>query len=62
MRSGRKAENHIMSSLLLTAPAVEPLSLAEARAFLRVETADDDDLIRALIAARACMWKRRRAR
>jgi uncharacterized phiE125 gp8 family phage protein len=50
MRSGRKAENHIMSSLLLTAPAVEPLSLAEARAFLRVETADDDDLIRALIA------------
>jgi uncharacterized phiE125 gp8 family phage protein len=40
-----------MSSLLLTAPAVEPLSLAEAKAFLRVETSDDDDVITALIAA-----------
>jgi uncharacterized phiE125 gp8 family phage protein len=39
-----------MSSLLLTAPAVEPLSLNEARAFLRVETNDDDELIAALIA------------
>ena len=39
-----------MSSLLLTAPAVEPLSLAEAKAFLRVETSDDDDVISALIA------------
>ncbi|MDO9414027.1 MAG: head-tail connector protein [Pseudolabrys sp.] len=40
-----------MSSLLLTAPAVEPLSLAEAKAFLRVEHNDDDDVIGALIAA-----------
>jgi uncharacterized phiE125 gp8 family phage protein len=40
-----------MSSVLLTAPAAEPLSLAEAKAFLRVETADDDALIAALIAA-----------
>ena len=39
-----------MSSLLLTAPAIEPLSLAEAKAFLRVETGDDDDVIAALIA------------
>lgn len=39
-----------MSSILLTAPAAEPLTLAEARAFLRVEHTDDDDLIAALIA------------
>jgi uncharacterized phiE125 gp8 family phage protein len=39
-----------MSSLLLTAPAVEPLSLDEARDYLRVETNDDDALIGALIA------------
>jgi uncharacterized phiE125 gp8 family phage protein len=40
-----------MSAILLSAPAVEPLSLAEAKAFLRVEHADDDDVIAALIAA-----------
>jgi len=40
-----------MSSILLTAPAVEPLSLAEAKAFLRVEHNDDDDVIGALIAS-----------
>lgn len=40
-----------MSSILLSAPAAEPLSLAEAKAFLRVEHADDDDVIGALIAA-----------
>jgi uncharacterized phiE125 gp8 family phage protein len=39
-----------MSSILLTAPAIEPLSLAEAKAFLRVETSDDDGVIGALIA------------
>jgi len=39
-----------MSSILLTAPAAEPLALDEARAFLRVEHHDDDDLIGALIA------------
>ena len=40
-----------MASILLTPPAVEPLSLAEAKDFLRVDTADDDPLIAALIAA-----------
>jgi uncharacterized phiE125 gp8 family phage protein len=39
-----------MTSILLIAPAVEPLSLAEAKAFLRMETGDDDALITALIA------------
>jgi uncharacterized phiE125 gp8 family phage protein len=40
-----------MSGILLTGPAVEPISLAEAKAFLRIEHNDDDDTITALIAA-----------
>jgi uncharacterized phiE125 gp8 family phage protein len=39
-----------MSSILLDGPAVEPVSLAEAKAYLRVEHEDDDDTIAALIA------------
>jgi len=39
-----------MSSILLTGPAAEPLSLEEAKTFLRVEHSDDDEVIRALIA------------
>jgi uncharacterized phiE125 gp8 family phage protein len=40
-----------MSSILLTAPAVEPVALADAKAYLRVAIDDDDAVIAALIAA-----------
>lgn len=39
-----------MPSILLAGPAVEPITLAEAKHFLRVEHDDDDDVITALIA------------
>lgn len=39
-----------MSSLLLTAPAVEPVALDEMKAYLRVEHGDDDAVIAVLIA------------
>lgn len=40
-----------MPSILLTPPALDPVSLDEARAFLRVEHHDDDDTIAALVAS-----------
>jgi uncharacterized phiE125 gp8 family phage protein len=40
-----------MSAILLNAPAFEPVTLEDAKAFLRVEHDDDDDTIAALIAA-----------
>jgi uncharacterized phiE125 gp8 family phage protein len=43
-----------MSSILLTPPAVEPVALTDAKAWLRVEHDDDDDVIAALIAGARC--------
>jgi uncharacterized phiE125 gp8 family phage protein len=40
-----------MSAILLTPPAAEPWTVAEAKSFLRVENDDDDAVIGALIAA-----------
>ena len=40
-----------MPAILLTVPALEPLSLQEAKAYLRVEIDDDNDLIAALIVS-----------
>ena len=40
-----------MSSILLTLPAAEPLSRADAKRFIRLEHDADDDLIDALIAS-----------
>jgi uncharacterized phiE125 gp8 family phage protein len=40
-----------MPAFLLTAPAAEPLSLDDAKAFLRVEHDDDDAVIAALVAS-----------
>ncbi|MBV9347031.1 MAG: phage head-tail connector protein [Pseudolabrys sp.] len=39
-----------MSAILLSPPATEPLSLAEAKAWLRIEHDDENDVIAALIA------------
>ena len=40
-----------MSLQLITGPAIEPVTLAEAKAHLKVDTADDDALIATQIAA-----------
>jgi uncharacterized phiE125 gp8 family phage protein len=40
-----------MKKTLLSGPAVEPLSLAEAKAHLRLDAADEDALVERLIAA-----------
>jgi uncharacterized phiE125 gp8 family phage protein len=40
-----------MPSILLSGPAIEPWSIAEAKSFLRAENDDDDTVIASLIAA-----------
>ena len=40
-----------MALTLLTGPATEPVTLADMKAHLRIDTADEDDLILALISA-----------
>jgi uncharacterized phiE125 gp8 family phage protein len=42
-----------MSAYLLTPPAAEPLSLEDAKQFLRVEHGADDELIASLVRPRA---------
>jgi uncharacterized phiE125 gp8 family phage protein len=40
-----------MSVFLVTPPAIEPVTLAEARAHLRIDGTDDDDYLAAMISA-----------
>lgn len=43
-----------MAAILIEAPAIEPLTLEEAKSFLRVEHSADDDLIVSLIKVARC--------
>ncbi len=47
----RTQSSNPMVAALITPPAIEPVTLIAAKAFLRVEITDDDDLIGALITA-----------
>ena len=40
-----------MTSILITGPALEPVTLAETKAHLRLDTADEDALIQSLITS-----------
>ena len=44
-----------MIPILVDGPTVEPVSLAEAKLWLRIDTPDEDDLVRALIVAARLM-------
>src|SRR4051812_22094950 len=48
--SSNPKPSELMTSILLTPPAAEPITLAEAKAYLRVDNGDDDAVITALIA------------
>ncbi len=43
-----------MTPILMAGPALEPLSLEEARAWLRLDTSDEDALVQSLIKAARC--------
>jgi uncharacterized phiE125 gp8 family phage protein len=52
-----------MTPIILDGPAVEPVSLAEAKIWLRVDGADEDDLVSTLIVAARLMvetWANKR--
>ena len=40
-----------MSPILLVGPMIEPISLAEARAWLKLDSTEEDDLVGALITS-----------
>jgi uncharacterized phiE125 gp8 family phage protein len=44
-----------MIPMLIDGPAIEPVSIAEAKAWLKIDGSDEDDLIRALIVAARLM-------
>jgi uncharacterized phiE125 gp8 family phage protein len=46
-----RSDANFMSAILLNPPAAEPLSVAEAKSYLRVAHDDDDAIIAALIAS-----------